>query len=479
MQPGHSLVRQIASQLISPPNSLFFIKGANGWSNWQIGVIVGSVIVIVASLIGIVFMFLPSRRRRPSPTGSNRIFRLPHQVRRVRSGGRIDEWAIDELESLGEFEVVDPSTSRHQRADHIRHPSASSLYNDFSDSAALTSDTTLSHAPKRGIWFTLRSTVQGWNPFRVQPVPVVSTPRFNDFRLSVAPNDSGHVRLASTATLFDEQSDTLRNSTGGVLNKIRDKTPWTGNWTNPLRRKPVTVKPIEPREGFRIDDSDPNSPNALSGGRRMANMWEDEGNAQPDAVMVSTDDLQAGDAQGQEYTGVDRGEGERIDERVHLISPQLGAEFIQDPRQEYNSVMPSSLTTHDVRVFLFCLSTPSLNGPCIQSSPEILGDSHEDSQFLSENSPLSTENIEIEHNDPTPRSSPTDRFHPELANTGVAGHTAQSESSFPSAAADSPRDPFRVFVRPSRSDPTLLFPGAVRAAGYFGIPDSRANRDGI
>ena len=33
------------------------------------------------------------------------------------------------------------------------------------------------------------------------------------------------------------------------------------------------------------------------------------------------------------------------------------------------------------------------------------------------------------------------------------------------------RDPYKIFVRPSRSDPTLLFPGAVRAAGYIGVPE--------
>src|SRR6202035_3011707 len=127
-----------------------------------------------------------NRRQRYSSSRSHRFLGIWPRVQHVRSGHRGNNWSIDGLDSLGEFEAAGPTSPGYDSSGDVRLSTSSSSYGP----APSTTDSG-TRTRSSGRWTTFWDNALHWNPFRPRPVPVVSTQPYPNFRISGGPRP-GH-----------------------------------------------------------------------------------------------------------------------------------------------------------------------------------------------------------------------------------------------------------------------------------------------
>jgi hypothetical protein len=208
--------------------------------------------------------------------------------------------------------------------------------------------------------------------------------------------EGGHIRLASSPSSTPKHDAHI---------------PPGGFWRNPFKKQPVQVMSLPPRQGFRVDDTDLSS-QAHDSRHPTLDSGNGAVNKDPDGwSIVGTEEI---------FDARDDGEDERS---VLLISRAPGVDF----SMASESVHVMSTTT-DVNII------PPSREPSIKSLRESLASP------ISPASPASPASPSLTLSPTSPRS---------LANS----RTYSVES----------------FIRPAKTDPVMLFPSAVRAAGYNGI----------
>ncbi|KIM83446.1 hypothetical protein PILCRDRAFT_7351 [Piloderma croceum F 1598] len=184
-----------------------------------------------------------------------------------------------------------------------------------------------------------------------------------------------------------------------------------GFWRNPFKARPVQVISLQPRQGFRVDDVELNTPYSEREGRE---------NDMPDTdqeswAIVRTEEIF--DAQGD-------GEDERS---VLLISQAPGVDF--------------SLAS----------DSNHADGPSPTADVNIIPPSPEDS-------------VAVES-----RYKGTDLSTASLGSDIISRQKSPISPTSPRSSAHSRGSSVESFIRPSLTDPVMLFPSSVRAAGYNGI----------
>ena len=206
-----------------------------------------------------------------------------------------------------------------------------------------------------------------------------------------------------------------------------------GFWRNPFKKRPVRVRSLQPQQGFRVDSIDLSirAPGSGSEGHRN------------EAVNTDLDRWSVVNAEDAEESFDARDDGE--DERsVLLISRAPGEDFSLASESHHPNV---SSPTAGVNII------PPTRDNSVESPPE------------------GAELSMVPESLRTP--SPT---------TGVPssqGSKANSRSNSPASDTNPhsfSRNPsVETLIRPARTDPVMLFPSSVRAAGYNGITNPYAS----
>jgi hypothetical protein len=210
---------------------------------WQIVAVVASFAVIVIVFIVALFICIRyvikrhNRRQRYSSSRSHRFLGIWPRVKHVRSGHRVNNWSIDGLDGLGEFETAEPTSPGYDSSGHIRLSSSSSSYGRAPSTTDSGTRTRISNR-----WTTFWDNALHWNPFRTRPIPVVSTQPYPSFRISGGPRP-GHVRLSSSgsATLAEGQLKQSYSSLDSFRSlpkrMLMGGASWIGSWGEIFKRK--------------------------------------------------------------------------------------------------------------------------------------------------------------------------------------------------------------------------------------------------
>ena len=214
-------------------------------------------------------------------------------------------------------------------------------------------------------------------------------------------------------------------------------------WRNPFKRKVVKVESLPPRQGFRVDDAD------------LSTLASNPGHPAGDGGRGHRNGMVKNDSDGWSMVEAEEvfdARDDGLDERsVLLISQSPGVDF---SLESIRSPTPPA----DVSVIR----------PSQDSNPPISPQSSR--RIVTPTSPYSVV---------YPRKQPADTIPP-----------AQTSPTSPQSTGHlttTSRNPLRyrhdpsteTLIRPPRTDPVMLFPPSVRAAGYNGVtnPYSSHSRD--
>jgi hypothetical protein len=445
------------------------------------------VVLVVINLILVAYWFWGVAIRDYISAGrikSSRLwsfFCFRHRARRVRPRNRLSSWSIDESE-----ELTNPELPLHRTHD-AGHGHSHSLSESYFSPTSLTDHRKPDYSIFRKLW----NGVQLLNPFRKRPVAVKSMPPKAGFQIvdgNRPPSEEhspDHVRLASATTLASSTTDS--SSFGNFPNSPRRfahggsgsrETIWGGSWKGVFKSNVSSISSRLRNAFTRTNDVEFNPPvsHDIAGYPPFEDTLHPRDRGSETKVNVSPNRRNGRPARDREgYSSISRNRAESYGIRdgdddggdsVLLISRVPGVDFSVRSNQslrntamaESSPASPSSAHPH-----------PYLNaGPQLSQHPNSSIDSL------------------AEYDDPThDQDSLNDAsmqpllYAEEYANFGFAPpqHNdyvgTPSAHTFASSSLEEPlsRAAIERILRPSRSNPTLLFPGAVRAAGYTGVSD--------
>ena len=365
----------------------------------------------------------------------------------------MNSWSIDDNETLtgSPFDSFRDHESFHHSSDHL------GSYSRISD-----------RRPARVMWWKILDGLQVLNPFKRRPVAVKSAKPKRSFlivegggrqlpsHLDTA-NHHHHHRLASIATLNDPpdasgQSAGLSTGSSSPFPSTSSwKTTWNGPWKNPFKSNSPSAISLFPPSSSRIGDAQP-SPAASA-------------RAMGDDLAEHHNPPSFGQGQDRPTSPVGPQAPEREDS-VILVSRVPGVDFSDSSCTTINTiaVVPPSESLHTYPYMHNRRSpSPTASLSSLELSPSSRPTSPEDPFALPRSPPPPS----------PPQKSivgtpPYDRF---------AGSPVTENPALPAP------DPFLLShdvsraLRPPSADPTLLFPGPVRAAGYMGVSDRYYNHN--